>query len=96
MKPDLVAPGERIISCAAGAKRVPGPPAVDYCEDSGTSMAAPHVSGILAAFLSIRHEFIGEPEAVAKLLTGSAMDLKRDSRLQGAGLVDLFSLLQSA
>ena len=27
-------------------------------------MAAPHVSGVIAAFLSIRKEFIGKPEDV--------------------------------
>ncbi len=32
----------------------------DYVETSGTSMAAPHVSGVIAAFLSVRGEFIGE------------------------------------
>ena len=50
-KPDLVAPGERITSCAAGrelAAVLAGEAADDtavYVEDSGTSMAAPHVSG---------------------------------------------------
>jgi serine protease AprX len=143
LKPDVVAPGERIISCAAGAAKelvlaqmqvqpataaepvassssatgaepapeVP-PAAVssagtqaqsvtltsssfDYLEDTGTSMAAPHVSGVIAAFLSIRREFIGEAESVAKLVASSAMDLKRDARLQGAGLIDLFRMLQT-
>jgi subtilisin family serine protease len=105
-KPDVVAPGERIISCAAGAAKhlvefelgasgaVP-PPDFDYIEDTGTSMAAPHVAGVIAAFLSIRREFIGEPGKVAELVTSSAMDLKRDPRLQGAGLVDLFRMLQT-
>ena len=32
-----------------------------YVEMSGTSMACPHVSGLLAAFLSARPEFIGQP-----------------------------------
>ena len=75
MKPDLLAPGERIMSCAAGveAKKydgtgAPGAPPVLYCEQSGTSMAAPHVSGAIAAFLSVRSEFVGEPERVKKLL----------------------------
>jgi serine protease AprX len=113
LKPDVVAPGERILSCAAGAAKQklnvgvpvqaaaaaapaqPTLPDFEYLEDSGTSMAAPHVSGVIAAFLSIRHEFIGEPEAVAKLVVSSAMDLKREARLQGAGLVDLFKMLQS-
>ncbi len=110
-KPDVVAPGERIISCAAGGAKanvqmllqLPGAPAAaaspvrpdfQYLEDSGTSMAAPHVSGVIAAFLSIRREFIGEAEKVAALVVSSAMDLGRDRRLQGAGLVDLFKLIQ--
>ncbi|HEU4365809.1 MAG TPA: S8 family serine peptidase, partial [Candidatus Krumholzibacteria bacterium] len=46
-KPDLVAPGERITSCAAGAKRdaviAGAPETAVYVESSGTSMAAPHV-----------------------------------------------------
>ncbi|MBA3884986.1 MAG: S8 family peptidase [Acidobacteria bacterium] len=70
-KPDLLAPGERIVSCAAGQERekyesddsgaTSGAPVL-YCEQSGTSMAAPHVSGAAAAFLSVRTEFIGQPE----------------------------------
>ena len=32
-----------------------------YVEDSGTSMAAPHVSGAVAALPSVRREFIGNP-----------------------------------
>ena len=61
LKPD---PGSRpasaFLSCAAGT-------GVDYVEDTGTSMAAPHVSGVIAAFLSIRREFIGKPEEVKKI-----------------------------
>ena len=82
-------------SAASGASPPPAAPDFDYIEDSGTSMAAPHVSGVIAAFMSIRREFIGEPEAVSKLVVSSAMDLKREPRLQGAGLVDLFKMLQS-
>ena len=104
MKPDLVAPGERIISCAAGNKRattgslpgqLPSASAIDYVEDSGTSMAAPHVSGIVAAFLSIRREFIGKPEELKRIFVASATDLKRDRAFQGAGLVDLMRAIQS-
>jgi len=104
MKPDLVAPGERIISCAAGleAKRyqvaqdaeghdVP----VLYCEQTGTSMAAPHVSGAIAAFLSVRREFIGEPERVKEIFLNNSIDLRRERKFQGAGLVDLMKVLQA-
>ncbi|MFC8045228.1 S8 family serine peptidase [Nocardia sp. NPDC057353] len=102
-KPDLVAPGERIASAAAGAKleslrallgELPADRAV-YTEDSGTSMAAPHVSGAIAAFLSVQREFIGEPEAVKRIFMESATSLNRDPAFQGAGLVDLMRALQS-
>jgi len=100
-KPDLVAPGERISSAAAGARRaavsVPqdvSDPAV-YVEDTGTSMAAPHVSGAAAAFLSVRQEFIGKPDDVKRVLLDSAMPLGRERAFEGAGLVDLIRALQS-
>ena len=65
-KPDLVAPGEGITSAATGlmAGVPPLAPVADdpaqvarYIEDSGTSMAAAHVSGAIAAFLSARNEY---------------------------------------
>src|SRR5215210_3203616 len=66
IKPDLVAPGEKIISCAAGALQVDvaGERPCDYVETSGTSMAAPHVSGAIAAFLSVRGEFTGNTDRI--------------------------------
>jgi serine protease AprX len=98
LKPDLVAPGEKILSCAAGRKRqdaVDKVGEVDYVEDSGTSMAAPHVSGVIAAFLSIRQEFIGKPETVKDIFLSAATDLRRDRNFQGRGLVDLMRAIQS-
>jgi serine protease AprX len=103
-KPDLVAPGERITSCAAGkalASVYQGDPPPDpekvavYVEDSGTSMAAPHVSGAIAAFLSIRREFIGQPDRVKRLFLESATSLGRERYFQGSGLVDLMRAIQS-
>ncbi|MDX6613018.1 MAG: serine protease AprX [Blastocatellia bacterium] len=97
-KPDLVAPGEKIISCAAGATRADIKEEAgdcDYVEDSGTSMAAPHVSGVIAAFLSIRKEFIGQPEKVKEIFLATATDLKRERYFQGHGLVDLMRAIQS-
>jgi serine protease AprX len=98
-KPDLVAPGEKVLSCAAGSGRdqvtasAGGP--IDYREWSGTSMAAPHVSGAVAALLSIRREFVGEPERVKRILLDSATDLGRERYFQGHGLVDLMRAIQS-
>jgi hypothetical protein len=56
-------------------------------------MAAPHVSGVVAAFLSARPEFIGRPRAVKELLLACATDLGRERYAQGAGLVDLMRML---
>ncbi len=143
-KPDLLAPGERIRSCAAGREQErfgrveptsmsaatdatthgggadkPGMTAhapeggatltspsasqdralergmVLYCEQTGTSMAAPHVSGAAAAFLSVRTEFIGQPERVKALFLANAIDLGREPSFQGHGLLDLMKSLQA-
>jgi subtilisin family serine protease len=97
LKPDLVAPGEKIISAATGILRDEGAKGrpCDYVETSGTSMAAPHVSGVIAAFLSVRREFIGKPERVKEIFLSTATDLRRDRSFQGAGLVDLMRAIQS-
>lgn len=137
IKPDLVAPGEKIISADSAQRRSAlglnlGPPHADsysvtpadnlgvaegvvsqpqltansvnaartifhgkYREDSGTSMAAPHVSGVIAAFLSVRGEFIGRAEQVKTLFCSAATDLRRERYFQGNGLVDLMRAIQS-
>ena len=95
MKPDLVAPGERIVSCAVMNDAAGTATDALFREDSGTSMAAPHVSGAIAAFLSVRSEFKGRPEQVKDIIVGAATDLKRRPEFQGAGLLDLMRALQS-
>jgi serine protease AprX len=97
VKPDLVAPGEKIISCATGRLKADGARGepCDYVETSGTSMAAPHVSGVIASFLSVRREFIGQAERLKQIFLASATDLRRDRYFQGAGLVDLMRAIQS-
>lgn len=89
-KPDLVAPGERIKSCNL-AFRKQGESL--YVEMSGTSMACPHVSGIIAAFLSVRREFIGHPDKVKQMLLAHCSDLRRDRYHQGAGMPNLLRML---
>ncbi|MFZ5928475.1 MAG: S8 family peptidase [Acidobacteriota bacterium] len=96
MKPDLVAPGERIVCCAAPGKAPAGADwRLAYVEDSGTSMAAPHVSGAVAAFLSVRPEFIGRPLDVKEIFLETATDLRRAPQFQGRGMVNLFRALQA-
>ncbi len=56
-------------------------------------MAAPHVSGLIAAFLSLRREFIGYPDRVKQMLLKSAVDLQRDRYVQGHGLPNLIMML---
>jgi serine protease AprX len=99
LKPELVAPGEKILSCAAGKPRdeiqAETGGKCSYREHSGTSMAAPHVSGVVAAFMSVRQEFIGQPEKIKAIFTNTATDLKREKYFQGNGLVDLMRAIQS-
>ena len=96
-KPDLVAPGERIVSAF---HRWPSAQRVDslimrdlYVEMSGTSMSTPHVSGVIAAFLSIRREFIGFPDRVKAMLLKACTSLGRDPYMQGAGMPNLIRML---
>lgn len=103
LKPDLLAPGERITSCATGHLRdkianlppTAGATAATYIEDSGTSMAAAHVSGAIAAFLSVRREFIGRPREVKEVFTANATSLGRDRFMEGHGLIDLMRVLSN-
>jgi subtilisin family serine protease len=97
LKPDVVAPGERILSAC---HQFPAGNPMDqltaeelYVEMSGTSMAAPHVSGLIASFLSLRREFIGYPDRVKQMLLKSAVDLQRDRYVQGYGLPNLIMML---
>ncbi|MEP6715782.1 MAG: S8 family peptidase [Terriglobia bacterium] len=90
LKPDLVAPGEKVISCSIKLDQ-----GYEYEERSGTSMAAPHVSGAIAAFLSAHMEFRGDPHKVKEIFLKSAMDLGRAPAFQGAGLIDLMRAIMT-
>lgn len=90
-KPDVVAPGEKIVSAHYRYRR--DDPSSWMVEMSGTSMAAPHVSGLIAGFLSVRREFIGFPDRVKQLLAEHCIDLRRDAYFQGNGLPNLMRML---
>jgi serine protease AprX len=82
-------------TASSGENPIPAQVHGRYREDSGTSMAAPHVSGVIAAFLSVRREFIGQAERVKEIFLSTATDLRRDRTFQGHGLVDLMRAIQS-
>ena len=85
-KPDLVAPGEKIVSLIPGGLKE---------TMDGTSMAAPHVSGAAALLLARYPELIGRPTRVKEILCATATDLGRERYFQGRGMVDILRAMQS-
>jgi subtilisin family serine protease len=92
IKPDLVAPGEKILAPVA---QQPGEDFWEVDYKDGTSMAAPHVSGAAALLMARHGELVGEPERIKKILCASATDLGRERYFQGAGMLDILRALQS-
>jgi hypothetical protein len=86
IKPDLVAPGEKICSTIPGDRE-------EYLD--GTSMAAPHVSGAAALLMCRYPELVGNPQRIKQVLCKTATDLGRERYFQGAGMVDVLRALQA-
>lgn len=86
LKPDLVAPGEKITA--------PLPGAMSGLKD-GTSMAAPHVSGAAAMLMARHNELVGRPMRIKEILCKTATDLGRERYFQGAGMLDILRAMQS-
>ncbi|NJM08332.1 S8 family serine peptidase [Candidatus Gracilibacteria bacterium] len=77
LKPDLTAPGERVVSTFASGTQP------SFGSLSGTSMAAPHVAGTVALLWSANPQLIGNYERTYAALTASADPRTGDSRFVG-------------
>ena len=73
VKPDLVAPGEQLVSATR----------TGYEPRSGTSVAAAYTSGVAAALA-----VASAPAALKPLLMRTATNLQRDRYYQGAGFIN--------
>jgi len=98
---DVVAPGANIWS-TAWAEPGQGQPAPPYCETTGTSMAAPHVSGLAALIRSIawrKGYQTMQPEDVEGIIRATAEDVNAgqypgyDDYL-GAGRINVYDALR--
>ncbi|WP_425956920.1 carboxypeptidase regulatory-like domain-containing protein [Xylanimonas sp. McL0601] len=93
-KPNLAAPGENIVSSWYDGS---------YATDSGTSMAAPHVTGAVALLWSAVPALVGDIEATRQLLDQTAIDTDdttcggtaADNSVWGEGKLDAAALVEA-
>jgi subtilisin family serine protease len=94
VKPDVVAPGAEVLSSLPGGT---------YEEFAGTSMATPHVAGVVALMWSANPRLIGDVDTTAKILrdtagpaTTSGIGCGAKANSTGTGLVNAFAAVQAA
>jgi serine protease AprX len=95
-KPDVVAPGGRVVSLRAPGSAIDGLPGLldaMYRRGSGTSMAAAIVSGLAAQLLDARDGSDGRPawrpdDVKAAVIPGARKVASRETRAVGAGLAN--------
>ena len=97
-KPDIAAPGVAVLSAMPGGT---------YSESDGTSMATPHVAGVVALMWSANPRLIGDVERTARILRETANDGPPPppsqgglcgglTNLTGAGIVEAFGAVEAA
>ena len=97
-KPDIVAPGVDILSST---------PEGTYASFSGTSMAGPHLVGVVALIWSAQPELIGDIDGTEQLIVDTAQPYTGDTSLgcfsgdipnnaYGYGLVDVYAAVKKA
>ena len=92
-KPDIVAPGTRVLSCNASWRKRNGRILMPYIAKSGTSMATPIVSGAAALALG-KYPWMNNEEFV-RLLSLTATDLGEPWNKQGFGMLNVRRLLEN-
>jgi len=99
LKPNVVAPGVSVRSCV---------PDSNYASFSGTSMAGPHVAGLVALLLSANPALIGDVETVETIIEQTAAPMRTNqvcgdisgldipNHTYGYGRVDALAAVQQA
>lgn len=99
MKPNVSAPGVDVRSCTPGG---------NYANFSGTSMAGPHVVGLVALMLSANPALAGHVEDIEDMIEqtaiyfadtldcGSSLGVARPNHAYGWGRVDALGAVQAA
>lgn len=98
VKPDIVAPGVDIFSAL---------PEGTYGPNSGTSMAGPHVVGVVALIWSAQPDLVGDIDATEQLIIDTAQPYTGDTSLgcftgenpsnaYGFGVVDVYEAVKQA
>ncbi len=99
VKPDIMAPGSDVVSAYPGNS---------YRSLQGTSMAGPHIAGVVALMWSANPQLVGEISATEEILLNTARPLTATAddcgsqsgtvpnNLQGYGLVDAYAAVEQA
>jgi hypothetical protein len=97
IKPDILAPGVDVMSSLPGDK---------YGSNSGTSMAGPHVVGVVALMWSAQPKLIGDIDRTQQILEQTAQPYTgtqgpcsaggRPNNTSGYGLVDAYAAVKAA
>ncbi|MGI5523743.1 S8 family serine peptidase [Micromonospora sp. CA-259024] len=88
LKPDLTAPGVEIVAARADGTAIGTPVGEGYVALSGTSMAAPHVTGAVA-LLAQQHTGWAAAQLKATLMASAKPHPAQTAFQQGAGRVDM-------
>ncbi|MGW0436726.1 S8 family serine peptidase [Micromonospora sp. NPDC003197] len=96
VKPDLVAPGADILSAMPGG---------GYAAMDGTSMATPHVAGVVALMWSANPALIGDLDRTWEILLSTTTSVSpgadpancgATANVEGAGMVDAYAAVRAA